>query len=178
MTDWPRLLGKMSPGELKATRNNAIRLGNANVLSLCDAEAAKRSPKRPRTKSVGASRTKLPVKGLHFVCPQETGVTQNPDGTIWTGTWVVDARHAKQGARSGAYVALHTAKSESSYLQGTIKDWRQSPREQEYADGRPAKTRFGIDFLLELTQSPYEWKGDGSGEKGYAYMEPSDDEAS
>jgi hypothetical protein len=128
--------------------------------------------REPARKVWGVARSS-PVVGFHFVCPQETGVTHNSDSTVWTGTWVVDARHAERGARIGAYVALHTTKSEPSYLQGTIKDWRRSPRERQYADGQPAKTPFGIDFLLELTASPYDWQGDGSGEKGYAYAEPS-----
>ena len=35
----------------------------------------------------------------------------NEDGTIWTGTWVVDQKHAEIGSQIAAYVALHTAKS-------------------------------------------------------------------
>jgi len=45
-------------------------------------------------------------------------------------------------------------------------------REQEYADGRPVKIEFGVDFLLERTDEPYDWKGDGSGEKGYVWNTP------
>jgi len=109
------------------------------------------------------------VVGFHFVCPDERGVTRNPDGTIWTGTWVVDSNHAERGSKNGAYVALHTSKSQRSYLQGTIKDWRKAPRDPEYADGRRVKIESGIDFLFEPTSEAYEWQGDGAGEKGYAW---------
>jgi hypothetical protein len=34
------------------------------------------------------------VIGFHFVCPGEKGVTPNGDGTVWTGTWVVDREAA------------------------------------------------------------------------------------
>jgi hypothetical protein len=171
MVDWSKRIDGMSRDQIKALRENAKRLGDADVLELCNAALSRGSATRPRAKRVGGARKDATVSGFHFVCPQETGVTPNSDGTVWTGTWVVDSRHAERGAQIGAYVALHVAKSEPSYLQGTIKDWRRSPRERQYADGRPAKTPFGIDFLLELTGSPYEWQGDGSGEKGYAYLE-------
>jgi hypothetical protein len=174
MVDWAKRIDGMSRDQVRALRENAIRLGNADVLELCNATLSTRSATRARTKGVCSAKNNSSVAGFHFVCPQETGVTHNSDGTVWTGTWVVDALRAERGARMGAYVALHTAKSEPSYLQGTIKDWRRSPRERQYAEGRPAKTPFGIDFLLELTGSPYEWQGHGSGEKGYAYAEPPD----
>jgi hypothetical protein len=176
MVDWTaERIAEMSREDVKTLRQNAVRLGNDVVVALCDAALSESSPARPRSKTSGSTSKSETVRGFHSVCPQETGVTLNSDGTVWTGTWVVDPRHAERGSRIGAYVALHTTKSEPSYLQGTIKDWRRSPRERQYSDVRPAKTRFGIDFLLELTSSPYEWQGDGSGEKGYAYVQPSNE---
>ncbi len=74
-------------------------------------------------------------------------------------------------SKYGAYVALHTSKSESSYLQGALKDWRQAKRNTEYADGRPVRIPFGIDLLFEPTGQPYQWGGDGTGEKGYVWAE-------
>src|SRR5262249_5377337 len=109
------------------------------------------------------------VVGLHFVCQRGRGVTANGDGTLWTGTWVVSKEHAAHGAKIGAYVALHESKSEPSYLQGKIKDSRNAKREREYAEGRPARTENGIDFLLEPTTQSYTWSGDGAGEKGYVW---------
>ena len=147
-------------------------------MALCDAELSRRAPSRektPRTpKVIVESRHAQVVIGFHFVCPQEKGVTRNSDGTVWTGTWVVDKIHAERAAKIGAYVAPHTAKSELSYLQGVVKDWRKMEREQEYADGKPVKIEFGVDFLLEITNEPHPWNGDGSGEKGYVWGTPNE----
>jgi hypothetical protein len=161
---------------VKNLRENARRLGEISVLTWCDAELSRRAPNREKATRV----TNLPredrdsqvVVGFHFVCPEEKGVIRNSDGTVWTGTWVVGKIHAERAARIGAYVALHMAKSELSYLQGVVKDWRKMEREQECADGRPVKTEFGVDFLLEMTNEPYGWNGDGSGEKGYVWGTP------
>jgi hypothetical protein len=177
MIDWTvEQIAALPTDRVKILRENASRLGETLVLTLCDAELSRRAPRRektPRITNVTAeSRHGQNVVGFHFVCPQEKGVTRNSDGTVWTGTWVVDKMHAERAARIGAYVALHTAKSELSYLQGVVKDWRKMEREQEYADGRPVKIEFGVDFLLELTDEPYDWKGDGSGEKGYVWNTP------
>ena len=75
--------------------------------------------------------------------------------TAPTGSWVVDEDHAARGMKMGSYVALHQTKSEPSYRQGIIKDWR-----KDKDNGR-------IWFLLEPTQEPYLWVGSGAGEKGY-----------
>jgi hypothetical protein len=115
------------------------------------------------------ARSNQVVVGFHFVCDRGKGLESNSDGTIWTGTWVVDSAHAERAARIQAYVALHSSKAEPSYLQGIVKDWRTSPRAREYAEGRPVRIESGIDFLLELTDQPYDWSGDGSGEKGYVW---------
>jgi hypothetical protein len=55
-------------------------------------------------------------------------------------------------------------------LQGTVKDWRKSERDRQYAEDRPVNIEFGVDFLAEITNEPYGWKGDGSGEKGYVWV--------
>jgi hypothetical protein len=177
MVDWPpERIAELATDAIKALRKNAIRLGQNSVLTSCDAELLRRAPTRekaPRFAKVPAeSRRGQVVIGFHFVCPQEKGVTRNSDGTFWTGTWVVDKVHAERAPKIGAYVALHTSKSESSYLQGTVKDWRKSERDREYAEGRPVNIEFGIDFLGEMTNEPYSWKGDGSGEKGYVWGPP------
>lgn len=177
MIDWiAERIAALSTEGVKNLRENAERLGETSVLTLCDAELSRRVPNRekaPRVTNVTTEdRHGQVVVGFHFVCPQEKGVTRNSDGTIWTGTWVVDKRHAERAVRIGAYVALHTGKSELSYLQGVVKDWRKTGREQEYAEGRPVKIEFGVDFLLEMTNEPYTWNGDGSGEKGYVWGTP------
>jgi hypothetical protein len=96
-------------------------------------------------------------------------VQLNSDGTFWTGTWVVDKEHATKGLELGAYVALHKNRSELSYRQGIIVDWRRSERENSYADGQETKTRYGIDFLVQPADGRFAWCGDATGEKGYFY---------
>jgi hypothetical protein len=177
MVDWTKeRIGSLTTDKVKILRANAVRRSDNAVATLCDEVIASRAPRRERSaepKSVPPSHVGEIVGGFHFVCPQEKGVTRNSDGTVWTGTWVVDPQHAERGSKNGAYVALHSTKSELSYLQGTIKDWRKTRREREYAEDRPTRTEFGIDFLLQLTNTPYEWRGDGSGEKGYAWVKQS-----
>lgn len=87
---------------------------------------------------------------------------------------VVDTAHVERAVKIGAYVALHVAKSELSYLQGIVRDWRTRERERSYAEGQLVQTKFGVDFLIEPTNEPLPWYGDGSGEKGYFYGERSD----
>jgi len=107
-------------------------------------------------------------RGFHFVCPNELDVTKNPDGTFWTGIWVVAETRAEAAVDDGAYVALHVARSERSYLQGIVKACRR--RERTYGDGRPRKTKFGIEFLIKPTDDPLIWPdGGGTGEKAFFY---------
>jgi hypothetical protein len=124
MTDWTaERIAALPTAQIKILRENAVRCVNDAVAALCDAAIAKRGPSRDRSlrvKIASASRTDEVVVGFHFVCPQGKGVTSNGDGTVWTGTWVVDKVHAELGSKRGAYVALHLTKSEPSYLQVII----------------------------------------------------------
>jgi hypothetical protein len=176
MADWtPERIAELPVKSVKVLRENARKQGNSAVVDLCDADMARRAPVRnklPPVKVIPESRHNRVVIGFHFVCDRGKGVTANSDGTMWTGTWVVDQIHAERAEKIHAYVALHATKAEPSYLQGIIKGWRRTAREQEYADGRPAKTEFGIDFLLEPTTESYRWNGDGAGEKGYLWSAP------
>jgi hypothetical protein len=97
--------------KIRILRENAIRYGNDVVASLCSEAIAKHadSGKAPRLKTVSAKGLNNVVVGFHFVCPSERGVTLNDDGTVWTGTWVVDTQHAETGSKIGSYVALHRA---------------------------------------------------------------------
>jgi hypothetical protein len=157
----PERIAELSSAQIKTLRSNAVRNGKSDVVGLCDAELLRR---RPTRQTLSGS-----VVGFHFVCPRETGVTKNGDGTVWTGTWVVDRAKAEHGEKIAAYVALHVSKAENSYLQGVIEGWRISKRDREYAEDRPVRIQHGIDFLIRLTVKSYEWKGDGAGEKGYAW---------
>ena len=165
---------ELTTPEIKVLRENAAKRSAQRTVDLCEAELARRSGTRTRRpNSYKQTHVGETVHGFHFVCPTEKGMTRNSDGTVWTGTWVVDKNHAERAMRIGGYVALHAAKSKPSYLQGVVKNWRIQAREPEYAEGQTVKTKFGIDFLIELTDKPLEWQGDGSGEKGYFYGERS-----
>jgi hypothetical protein len=165
-------IAELTTDEIKVLRENAAKCREQKTVDLREGELTRRRALRiSRPNSDKRSHVGESVHGFHFVCPTEKGITRNSDGTVWTGTWVVDKNHAERAAKIGGYVALHVAKSKPSYLQGIVRDWRIQEREPAYAEGQTAKTRFGIDFLIELTDEPLQWQGDGSGEKGYFYGE-------
>jgi hypothetical protein len=167
-----------SNDEIKILRENAIKHGAHDVLTLCDEELLKRvpPPKSARTVQSKRNRRNTPVIGYHFVCrPEEKGVTRNSDGTAWSGTWVVSETQVEKSLSVGAYVALHLSHAEPSYLHGNIKAWRRSRREAEYAEGQEVKTPVGTDFLLELTGERLPWRGEGTVERSYVYETKVDD---
>jgi hypothetical protein len=172
MIDWTReRLSGHTNDEIESLRENARKRHRQEIVDLCDNELASRKPVR-KTRGVGATSDNHAgqyVSEFHFVCPNELGVARNSDGSIWSGTWVVSEDHAEAAVRFGSYVALHLAKAERSYFQGVVKDWRRSVRERRYSGEQQTQTMSGIDFLFEPSEAPLEWKGDGSGEKGYAW---------
>ena len=173
MNDWtPDRIAALSTDQIKSFRKNAFDRGAVQIVEMCDSELLRRAPaKRPPTltgKKKG--RRNDPVIGYHFVCrPEEKGVIRNSDGTVWSGTWVVAEVQAEHSLRAGAYVALHLSHAEPSYLQGTVQAWRRTKREDEYAEGQKVKTSIGTDFLLQLTDSKFEWRGEGTVERSYVY---------
>jgi hypothetical protein len=161
-------VAKLSQKELENLRANAIRLQKPEVAALCDAEIARRTPRKMSNASKGRNQPKNgPVLGFHFVCGNDRGVTINSDGTFSTETWVVDKRHADRAMKLQGYVALHVNRATPSYRQGTTKAWRLVDREKQYGD-QPARIESGIEFLIHPTDDPYTWVGEGTGEKGYA----------
>jgi hypothetical protein len=154
----------LSSAELQKLRNNALRIGSITVATLCDAELAKRPTRiKAAPKARKVAQNGRYVTGFHFVCDADKGVTMNPDGTFWSGVWVVDEIHGANAPKVGAYLALHKTRAEPSYRQGLVKDWRKTMR------NIAAKTEDGIEFLIEPTDQPYEWVGAGTGEKGYRW---------
>ena len=165
------LIAKRTADELKALRENAVRLGQAQVVDLCDAELLRRKP--PKVQKSPAERERREgfyPSELHFVCPDELGVTRNGDGTLATGIWVVDAANAEAAERYGSIVALHQARAEPSYIQGRVKGWQKKPRESKYSGEQLTKIKTGIEFLIDPTTTPLVWQGDATGEKGYAWL--------
>jgi hypothetical protein len=172
MANWTKeKLSEHSNDEIESLRNNAIRLHKPDIVDLCNEELASRAPVRKNKVSgdIREDHTGQYVAEFHFVCPNELGVMRNSDGTIWTGTWVVDEDHAKAAVKHSSYVALHSSKAELSYLHGIVKDWRRRDRERRYTGEQLTQTRSGIDFLFQPSDAPFEWKGHATGEKGYAW---------
>lgn len=171
MTDWnAEKIAALPTEQVKSLRENATKLQHQSIVALCEAELKSRKPVKPSKAATSyGSRSGQYVSEFHFVCPDELGVSTNPDGTKWTGTWVVAQDNAKAAEKYGSLVALHSSKSEFSYLQGIIRGWRKSQRESKYSGDQTVKTEFGIDFLFEPSNDPMPWKGDATGEKGYAW---------
>jgi hypothetical protein len=173
MVVWtPEEIAKRTTAHITALRENAHRQKREDIVALCDAELEKRKPTRQSRIAKGDNRkTGQYVSEFHFVCPNELGVTRNPDGSIWTGTWVVAEDNAIDAEARGSLVALHASKAAPSYIQGKIKGWRRSPRENRYSEDQLVKTMSGIDFLFMPDKGAMPWKGDATGEKGYLWAD-------
>jgi hypothetical protein len=172
MVEWTiEKIAALSNKNIDTLRENAVKRGRQDILDLCNEELARRKPIRTRKVSANTPEDHAGqyVSEFHFVCPNELGITRNQDGTIWTGTWVVAEEHAENAITHGALVSLHSSRAEPSYLQGPIKAWRKSPRQLQYSGEQTTQIKEGIDFLFQLSKLPLPWKGDATGEKGYAW---------
>jgi hypothetical protein len=160
----PEKLQALTQARLEQLRDNARRLGNEEVLEACNLILSSRAPVgRPVRTSAPKSSDLDVVTGYHFVCQSDRGVELNTDGTFWSGSWVVAEENVRTSLKYGAYVALHNSKSEPSYRQGDLVDYRKGSR------GMVAKSEDGIEFRVRPTPIPYTWVGAGAGEKGYAW---------
>lgn len=164
-------ISNLNDKELRNLCENAKRSQRPELVALCEAEISKRGrPAHSRKSNIQTERRNgMYVSEFHFVCPQRLGLNNEPDGRVWTGTWVVAESHARDASNFKSIVALHATKGETSYLQGFVLDWRRSDRERKYTGENLTQIESGIDFLLELSHSPLAWQGNGSGEKGYAW---------
>lgn len=147
----------------------------SDLVALCDQDLASRpSPQKKRVSVKQSSHSATDVViGYHFVCEQGRGVTEIGEGRFWSGSWVVAESNVQKSIESGAYLALHEAKSEVSYRQGSIVEYRRSPRDMvpESDSGIPPQIDEGIEFLVQETGQPYTWVGNGAGEKGYRWAD-------
>lgn len=169
----PQKLALESRENVETIRRNAARLGAIDLVKMCETDLEARPPrksKRSEKTHPKLSDTDL-VAGYHFVCGRDRGVTQIGNGQFWSGSWVVAEVNAKNSVKYGAYLALHESKSEISYRQGQILDYRRSPRDMLGSDkpGEEAKIEEGIEFLVQETNEPYAWVGESTGEKGYRW---------
>jgi hypothetical protein len=166
MPIWTReKLQGLSLPQLQQLRANALRLSQEQVVADCDQELAGRvKPTRVVTKrSPKTSETDV-VVGYHFVCQADHGVQFNQDGTFSSGSWAVSERNVQNSIKYGAYLALHTAKSEPSYRQGRVVGYQKTTRSMV-----DSKIEEGIEFRVQPEDTPYAWVGGGSGEKGYKW---------
>ena len=158
--------------EVKSLRDNAAKRRIVNVVNLCEADLRLRKPpqvRQARLEGIGEIRTGQYVSEFHFVCPNESEVKNDHSGFIRSGTWVVAEANAAAAVKYGSLIALHVTKAEPSYLQGKIKNWIKQARDSKNAEGELVKNEFGIEFQFEPTSDALPWRGDGSGEKGYAW---------
>jgi len=86
--------------------------------------------------------------GIHLLCRDDLGVTELEDGTFETRAWRVNERWL----HSAAYVALHQRKSERSYRQGRLVEFRVDAKRSD---------RFLL--VVEPDGSPVPWPGSQRG---------------
>jgi len=156
---------------LQALSDNAHRYGIEGLIQRCATELESRSPAKSSRKRVEKTRRSLStvVVGYHFVCERGRGVTNLEGGRFKSGSWVVKEENVQESLRHGAYLALHENKAERSYRQGRIVGYDLAERDMLKGGETQPQTRIGIEFLVETTNEPYDWVGDGAGEKGYKW---------
>jgi hypothetical protein len=168
----PEKLASKSREEVEAIHKNAVRLGATDLVSMCDEDLKLRAPQKTSVKHTQSEHSATDVlTGYHFVCARDRGVRPAEPSRFWTGSWVVAENNALHSVKYDAYLALRGSKSDLSYRQGKILDYRRSPRDMlpNDAPGAESRREEGIEFLVQETNEPYAWVGSGSGEKGYRW---------
>jgi hypothetical protein len=154
-------------------RERALRHGATDLVALCETALAQKPITKSKSGGVTAPRHASDdvVIEYHFVCERGRGVTEDGNGRFWSGSWVVAESNVRKSIQHGAYLALHEARSEDSYRQGKVLDFRRKPRDMvpETDAGASPQIEEGIEFLIEETSDSFEWVGGGAGEKGYKW---------
>lgn len=174
--DWSaERLRAMETPQLKQLLANAQKRDASALAALCEEVLSERSPAARSSISSGrtASGAARPsggkrsgsdvVREFHFVCENDRGVTTDGEGFFWTGSWIVSEDEVIKAMEAGAKVALHESRTEMSYRQGKILDYRKTARDMV------KKRNIGIEFLVAADDVPLAWFGDGTGEKGYRW---------
>ena len=166
--DWTaEKLGALDTKPLRELRANAERLNANDLVERCDAELTRRAPAPKQRNANPQQRNSIEyVAEYHFVCERDRGVVFEPDGTFWTGSWVVASYEVSRSIKHGAHVALHESKAEPSYRQGRLVGSRPMPRTMI------KKTNTGLALRVMPTDSSLIWAGNGAGEKGYRWAKP------
>ncbi|MBB3773253.1 hypothetical protein FHS55_003886 [Angulomicrobium tetraedrale] len=170
--DWSidRLRAMETP-QLKQLLANAEKRGASDLAAQCEEVLAERGPTSRgatpsgRASSGGATAarrvTRSGVSAFHFVCENDRGVSMDGERFFWTGFWIVPEDEVIRAVKSGARLALHKSRTEPSYRQGKILDYRISPEDA----GK--KRNVGIEFLVAADDAALAWSGEGADEKGY-----------
>lgn len=160
-------LAAMETAQLKQLLANAQARGASELAALCGEALAGRVgvAKKPATSSSSAGKrtARDVVSEFHFVCENDRGVTTDGEGFFWTGSWIVSEDEVIKSMKAGGKVALHSSRSDMSYRQGKILDYRKSDRDMV------KKRNIGIEFLVAADDVALPWAGDGTGEKGYKW---------
>jgi len=173
-TAWtPERIANLDQKALQALSDNAHRYEIEGLAQLCAAELESRTSAKFSRKGVKRPRRSLStvVVGYHFVCQRDRGVTNLEGGRFKSGSWVVKEENVQESLRRDAYLALHENKTERSYRQGQIVGYNLTERDMLKGGETEPQTRVGIEFLVEATSEPYDWIGDGAGEKGYRWSD-------
>jgi len=96
------------------------------------------------------------VLGIHLICHNNLNVEDLENGYFKSGHWKIAERHPN----TAQYLALHESKNQQSYRQGIIESWE-----------RCSECPDRITFYVKATNEPVEWKGGGTGEKGYFWSD-------
>ncbi|MBS9477121.1 hypothetical protein KIP89_08375 [Ancylobacter sp. VKM B-3255] len=163
----------METPQLKQLLANAEKRGASDIAARCEEVLAERGPAPRGTASSGRAtlaksspvrRTgRDVVREFHFVCENDRGVSTDGEGFFWTGSWIVSEEEVIKAIEAGAKVALHKSRTDLSYRQGKILDYRKTARDMV------KKRNIGIEFLIAADDVPLAWFGDGTGEKGYRW---------
>ena len=147
-------LRSMPPNKIRTIMSNARTQSRLDIVKRCEKVLFE-------TNALERHRGDYVVE-FHFVCRNDENVQETGQGTFWSGNWWVDEDHARLAPRVGAVLALHEDKSQLSYRQGYIDDWKQ------VISNEPGdKQQVRVCFLVRETEQPLAWAGEGSGEKGY-----------
>lgn len=168
-------LRTLSLKELKSLRDNAASRNAPDIVAICAVELANRNEPVGRSAPAGRSKPKAKaaavspvqsnayfVAAYHFVCRDDKGVRDLPDGRFTTAAWAVSESVIAESLKHGALLALHETKEEPSFRQGKIVSFE---RVNTY-DGHQEQK---IGFLVEPTSDAVAWFGEGTGEKGYRW---------
>ena len=147
-----RLL-QMSDSQLRQIIENAQKRGRSDVASTCEEILDQRHPPKMQANQI--------ITEFHFVCRKGMNLSPFEGGFFRSGQWVVAEEHCERAKKYGSIVALHVDKSQSSYFQGLIVDYRRVFNDRTQ--------RWRVEFILQPTADSLPWYGDGSGERGYRY---------